>query len=74
MELTGVDTMGLVNEVTRVISSNLHVNIHSINISGDEGFFHGKIIVEIKNNNQLNQLVQKLLKIDGIEKVKRIDK
>ena len=74
VELTGVDTLGLVNEVTRVISGNLHVNIHSLNISSDGGIFHGKITVEIKNNNQLNQLVQKLLKIDGIEKVKRIDK
>ena len=74
VELTGVDTLGLVNEVTRVISGNLHVNIHSLNISSDGGIFHGKIIVEIKNNNQLKQLVQKLLKIDGIEKVKRIDK
>ena len=74
IELTGVDTMGLVNEVTRVISSNLNVNIQSLNIAGGEGFFKGKITVEIKNNNQLNQLVQKLLKIEGIEKVKRIDK
>lgn len=74
VELTGVDTIGLVNEVTRVISSNLNVNIHSLNISSDEGIFLGRIVVEIKNNNQLNQLVQKLLKIDGIEKVKRIDK
>lgn len=74
IELMGVDTMGLVNEVTRVISSNLSVNIQSLNISGGEGFFKGRIIVEIKNNNQLNQLVQKLLKIEGIEKVKRIDK
>ena len=74
IELMGVDTMGLVNEVTRVISSNLSVNIHSLNISGGEGFFKGQITVEIKNNNQLNQLVQRLLKIEGIEKVKRIDK
>jgi len=50
------------------------VNIHSLNISSDEGIFLGRIVVEIKNNNQLNRLVQKLLKIDGIEKVKRIDK
>lgn len=72
LELTGVDNIGLVNEVTRVISSILNVNIHSINISGDEGFFHGMITVHIKNNQQLNNLIQKLLKIDGLEKVKRI--
>jgi GTP pyrophosphokinase len=71
IELTGVDKIGLVNEVTRVISGNLNVNIHSLNISGEEGFFHGMITVHIKNNQQLTNLMQKLLKIDGIEKVKR---
>ena len=71
IEITGVDTIGLVNEVTRVISSNLSVNIHSLNISGQEGFFHGIITVHIKNNQQLTNLMVKLQKIDGIENVKR---
>ena len=72
VEITGVDTIGLVNEVTRVISSNLSVNINSLNISGEEGFFHGMITVHVKNNQQLTQLMKKLLKIEGIENVKRI--
>ena len=71
LEITGVDNLGLINEVTKVISSILNVNIHSINISGDEGFFHGMITVHIKNNNQLNNLIKKILKIDVIEKVTR---
>lgn len=71
LEITGVDNMGLVNEVTKVISNILNVNIHSLNISGDEGFFHGLITVHVNNNKQLNNLIQKLLKIEGIEKVKR---
>lgn len=71
LELTGVDKIGLVNEVTRVISSSLSVNIHSLNISGDEGFFHGSVTVHIKNNKQLNNLIQRLQKIDGLEKVIR---
>jgi GTP pyrophosphokinase len=71
LELTGIDNLGLVNEVTRVISNNLNVNIHKLNISGDEGFFQGEIIVHIKNNKQLNNLIQQLKKIDGIEKVER---
>lgn len=71
LELTGVDNMGLVNEVTKVISGNLNVNIHSLNISGDEGFFQGLITVHINNNKQLNNLIKKLLEIDGIEKVTR---
>ena len=71
LELTGVDNLGLVNEVTKVISGILNVNIHSLNISGDEGFFHGTIKVHINNNKQLNNLIKKLLEIDGIEKVTR---
>ncbi len=71
LKLTGVDDLGLVNEVTRVISGILNVNIHSLNISGDEGFFQGLITVHINNNKQLNNLIKKLLEIDGIEKVTR---
>ncbi len=71
LEIIGVDNLGLVNEVTKVISGILNVNIHSLNISGDEGFFHGLITVHINNNKQLNNLIQKLRKIEGIEKVTR---
>ena len=72
LSITGIDDMGLVNEVTRLISNNLHVNIHNINISGNEGFFQGHITVSIKNNKQLTNLIQLLKKIEGIEKVERI--
>ncbi len=71
LQLTGVDNMGLVNEVTKVISGILNVNIHSLNISGDEGYFQGLITVHINNNKQLNNLIKKLLEIEGIEKVTR---
>lgn len=71
LSITGIDNLGLVNDVTKVISSNLNVNITNINISGDEGFFQGKITVHVKNNKQLTNLMQQIKKIDGIEKVKR---
>jgi len=71
IEITGIDNLGLVSEVTKVISNNLNVNIHKLNISGEEGFFQGKITVHINNNKQLNELIQKIKKIEGIEKVER---
>jgi len=71
LEITGVDNLGLVNEVTRVISNNLNVNIHKLNIAGDEGLFQGQITVHIENNKQLNNLIKQLKKIEGIEKVER---
>lgn len=72
LNITGIDNIGLVNDITRIIYKNLNVNIHELNISGNEGFFQGKITVHINNNKQLNNLIQQIKKIDGIEKVERI--
>jgi len=72
ISIIGIDKLGLANEVTRVISNSLHVNIHSINISGEEGFFQGEIVVSVKNNKQLDNLIKLLKKIEGLEKVERI--
>ncbi len=58
--------------MTKIISNNLNVNIKKLNISGEEGFFEGKITVDVKNNKQLNILIKQLKKIEGIEKVERI--
>jgi len=73
LKLTGIDNVGLVSEVTRIISTT-NVNIHSLNISGEDGIFDGKIGIGIKNNHQLKELIIKLKKIDGIDKVVRLDK
>ena len=74
LKITGIDNMGLVNQVTRVISNNLHVNIHKLNIAGDGGIFDGRITVSIKNNSQLKKLIQQVKSIEGIDKVERIIK
>ena len=74
LKLTGFDKVGLVNEVTRVISSSMNVNINNLNISTDNGMFEGKIVVGIKNNDQLKKLIDRLKKIEGIEKVIRQNK
>ena len=42
LSIIGIDNLGLINEVTRIISTSLNVNIHNINISGNEGFFQGQ--------------------------------
>jgi GTP pyrophosphokinase len=74
LKVTGIDNMGLVNQVTRIISNNMHVNIHKLNIAGDNGIFDGKITVSIKNNSQLKKLIQQVKNIEGIDKVERINK
>lgn len=74
LHVSGTDNFGLVNQLTKVISNNMHVNIHQLNISGNEGVFEGKITISVKNNTQLTRLVNNIKKIDGIEKVDRIYK
>lgn len=72
IELSGLDNLGLVNSVTKVISSNMHVNIKSLSFSTDHGIFSGKITLSVKTKNVLKKLIDNLKKINGIEKVNRV--
>ncbi|MGC6421359.1 MAG: RelA/SpoT family protein [Flavobacteriaceae bacterium] len=69
--LTGIDNLGLVNEVTRLISNNMHVNISKISFEANDGVFEGRIRVSVKNKNLLDKLVANLKRLQGIEKVVR---
>ena len=71
LKLSGIDQTGLVNQVTRVISNNMNVDIFKLNFDTEEGLFNGSISVGIKNSATLDKLVNNLLKINGIEKVAR---
>lgn len=71
INIHGLDRIGLVNDVTKIISSNLHVHIRSINISEEDGIFDGKISVSVKNKSQLDKILEELKLVDGIQKVSR---
>lgn len=74
LDITGMDSLGLTNELTKVISNNMHVNIQSISLSGQAGIFNGQVTVIVQNNTILKKLIENIRKIDGIEKVTRINK
>ncbi|MFY7670878.1 RelA/SpoT family protein [Tenacibaculum sp. MEBiC06402] len=71
--VSGVDNKGIVNNITRIISSNMDVFINSINISGNAGIFEGKISLTVKNRNQLTKLINNIKKVDGVQKVTRVN-
>ncbi|MEM6515829.1 MAG: RelA/SpoT family protein [Bacteroidota bacterium] len=71
IKLSGIDNLGLVNNITQVISSNLHVDMKSLHFETDDGVFNGKINVVVNNKTMLNKVMDKLKKINGIEKVTR---
>ena len=74
IKITGMDTLGLTNELTKVISNQMHVNIQSISLNGDAGIFNGQVTVIVQNNTILKKLMDNIKKIDGIEKVSRVYK
>src|SRR5690554_4446820 len=70
--ISGIDTLGLVNEVTKVISNNHNIDMKSVNFESNDGVFSGKIKVIVKNISILKTLMEKLKKINGIDKVTRL--
>ncbi|MGB6153534.1 MAG: RelA/SpoT family protein [Pricia sp.] len=72
IQLTGIDNLGLINDITEIISDEMHVNMRNINFSTDGGTFTGKITVVVKNSGILKKLTSNLKKIKGIEKVSRV--
>jgi GTP pyrophosphokinase len=71
LHITGMDTIGLTNKLTKVISNNMNVNIQSISLSGEAGIFNGQVSVIVQNNAMLKKLIDNIKKIDGIDKVTR---
>ncbi|MDC1261453.1 RelA/SpoT family protein [Polaribacter sp.] len=73
LQINGVDNAGIANNLTRIISNNMGVFIHSINIAGNEGFFEGKLSLSVNNRAQLKKLISRIQKIEGVKKVARVN-
>lgn len=72
LKITGMDVMGLTNELTKVISNQMHVNIQSISLNTDAGIFNGQITVVVQNNTILKKLIENIKTVEGIDKVTRV--
>ena len=72
LNITGMDSLGLTNEITKVISNQMNVNIQSLNLQGEAGIFKGQVTVIVKNNVILKKLIENIKKIDGVDKISRV--
>ncbi len=72
IQITAMDRRGLLQDLTRVISEEMDLNIRGITIEGSEGVGKGLIMVYVSTLDDLNNLMQKLQAVDGIENVKRV--
>ncbi|MEM7185842.1 MAG: RelA/SpoT family protein [Bacteroidota bacterium] len=69
--ISGIDAIGLVNNLTKVISNNLHIDMKSVHFDTEGGTFQGKITVVVQSKKILDNLVKNIKKINGIDKVTR---
>ncbi len=73
LKLTGTDELGLVNNITKVISNEHNVNMRSISFDTEDGIFTGTIMVYVHDTKHLNHLIDNLKKVKGVNKVERVD-
>jgi GTP pyrophosphokinase len=72
LKITGMDILGLTNDLTKVISNQMNVNIQSISLSSEAGIFNGQVAVVVQNNTILKKLIENIKKVDGVDKVIRV--
>jgi guanosine-3',5'-bis(diphosphate) 3'-pyrophosphohydrolase len=73
LKIRGTDRVGMMNDVTSIISSELKVNMRSVSIESDNGIFDGSIQLYVHDTKHLEKLVKKIENIEGVEEVARFD-
>jgi GTP pyrophosphokinase len=73
ISIDGIDRIGLINEVTNIISTELNVNIRNMNVSVYDGIFEGTIDLYVHHTRDLNNLILQMSNVRGIASVKRIE-
>ncbi len=73
LRIAGTDRIGLINDVTKVISSELKVNMRSITIDTHDGVFDGKIMLYVSDTSHLDKLISKLKKVSGVVGISRFE-
>ena len=73
LKVMGTDRVGLINDVSRIISEELKVNMSSISFRTDAGIFEGEIMLYVNDTRHLELLIGKLEKVEGMVRVSRFD-
>ena len=74
IELQGMDRIGILSDLTKVISDELRVNIRKLVIDAHDGIFEGSVDLYVHDVSDLNNLIGNIMKIKGMDSVKRTEK
>jgi GTP pyrophosphokinase len=73
LRITGIDEVGLINNLTQVISNDFKVNMRSITVDTDQGIFNGTIMIYVNDTKHLEDLIDRIKEVKGISDVVRFD-
>jgi GTP pyrophosphokinase len=73
LKIIGLDDVGVIHKITNLISGELRVNISAMTIEANDGIFEGNVKVFVHDKEELDNLVNELLGLPGIERVDRYD-
>ena len=73
LRVNGIDDVGIVNSIIRIISNELNVNMRSISFDSMDGVFEGNIMVFVQDTNHLTELIEKIKGVKGVTSVMRVD-
>lgn len=73
LHIVGIDDVGLINNLTKVISNDFKVNMRSITVDTDNGIFDGSIMIYVNDKEHLDNLIKNLMGVKGITAVTRFD-
>lgn len=73
LHIVGIDDVGLINNITKVISNDFKVNMRSITVDTNDGIFDGSIKVFVNDKEHLDKLIKNLLEVKGVTGVTRFD-
>jgi len=73
LHIVGIDDVGLINNITKVISNDFKVNMRSITVDTDNGIFDGSIMIYVNDTDHLDRLIENLMKVKGVTGVTRFD-
>jgi GTP diphosphokinase / guanosine-3',5'-bis(diphosphate) 3'-diphosphatase len=72
LQVTGTDRIGIMNEISQIISNDLKVNMVGVKIDVRKGIFNGIIMLIVRSEESLNDIIQRISKIGGVTKVSKI--
>ena len=74
LEIKGIDRIGILNELTGIVTGQLAVNIRKLSIESHDGIFEGTMELYVHDTADMNDLIMRVTKIKGMETVRRVEK